>query len=147
MKTQKTHIAKQLKFIKLLKTIVVCMIGLSFMLEFVMFNFIAIHKEQKIAETSYKEVSNELVAVTEVITIKVSEEYKAFLDYVEQKNEEQSRNKTENTQLVAFNLFFINNYSFQFESGFYLDKQPQNAFYKEPFTHKILSNIFHPPQV
>jgi hypothetical protein len=147
MKKQKSHIAKQLQLIKLTKTLVVCLLGLSFVLEFVMLNFISAYKEQKVIITvSYEQVTGGLIAVTDTIGITVSQEYQEFIDYLKRKHEEQNRNTTENHQFTAFNLFFVDKFSFQFENAFCLEKQALNAFYQEPFTQKALSEIFHPPK-
>jgi hypothetical protein len=147
MKEKKSHIAKQLKLIKLTKTLVVILLGLSFVLEFVMLNFISAYKEQKIVVTSYKQVADELVAVSDTIYVTISQEYQAFLDYVKQKHEEQNQNKTENYQFSAFHLFLVDKFSFQFKNDFCLEKQVLNAFYQAPFTQKLASDIFHPPKV
>ncbi|WP_026999276.1 hypothetical protein [Eisenibacter elegans] len=148
MKKQKSHIAKQFQLIKLTKTLVVCLLGLSFVLEFVMLNFISACKEQKVIVTvSYDQVTGDLIAVTDTIGTTVSQEYQEFIDYIKKKHEEKNRNTTENHQFTAFNLFFVDKFAFQFKNGFCLGKQGLNAFYQEPFTQKALSEIFHPPKV
>jgi hypothetical protein len=148
MKNRKTKIAEQLRIIKMTKTLVVILMGMSFALEFVLLNFISAYKEQKIIVTvSYEQVTGGLVAVTDTIGITISQEFQEFINYVKKKHEEQNRSKTENHQFAAFNLFFVDTFAFQFENGFCLEKQALNACYQAPFSQKVLSEIFHPPQV
>ena len=148
MKERKSHITKQIQLIKMTKVLVVCLLGLSFMLEFVMLNLISAHKEQKVVVTvSYNQVAGRLVAVSDTLYVTVNQEYQEFISYIKKKHEEQNQNKTENHQFAAFNLFFVDKFSFQFESSFCLKKLVLNAFYQESFTQKASSDIFHPPQV
>jgi hypothetical protein len=148
MKEKKSHIAKQLKIIKLTKMFVVSLLALSFALEFVMLNLISTYQEQKIVtKLSYDQIAGELVAVSDTISVNISQEYQAFLDYVKQKHEEQNQNKTKNYQFNAFHLFLVDKFSFQFKNGFCLEKQVLNAFYQEPFVERTSFDIFHPPKV
>jgi len=148
MSRKKLHITQQLKLIRLAKGLVVCLLALSFALEFVMLNLISACKEQKTEiSVSYAQVSDELLEVTDTISITLSQEYQEFLDYIKKKHEEQNRNKTENQQFTAFNLFFVEKFSFQFDNYFFWEKQSLNVFYQAPFTQKSSSEVFHPPQV
>lgn len=150
MKPTNSHIAKQLKLIKTARFLLVFLLGLSFALEFMMLNFISAYKEQKVIITtvSYEKVKDDLVAVTDTISVTISQEFQDFLDYVKKKHEEQNRNKTENHQFsTAFNLFFVDKFSFQFQQDVWDEKSALNACYQAPFAQKVWFDIFHPPKV
>ncbi|WP_448519927.1 hypothetical protein [Rhodoflexus sp.] len=147
MLERKRHIAQQIKLIRRAKTLVLLLLALSFVLELVLLNLISAYHEQWVsADLSLGQVKNEIHAVTTHVRSEIAEKYKALLDYIKKKHEEQNRHQTKNHQFSVFNLFIVDKFYFQFENNFCLERQFFSAFYQESFTQEVFSDIFHPPQ-
>lgn len=147
MQKQNIHIIRQIKIIRATKIIIIWLLGFSFVLEFMILNMLTNFSEQKVLSVSGEKVSNKVVAVTKFVKITITKEYQAFLDYIKKKHEEQNRNKTENHQFTAFNLFLVEKFFYQYDKTFYTKEQVFNSYYREPPPQKALIDIFHPPQV
>lgn len=147
MQASLSHITKQLILIRLIKIVASCLIAVSFGLEFALLNFVAIHKEEKITVHSYQEVSGELVSITDTITVTLADEYRELFDYIRKKQEDQTRNQSEEYKFGSFHLFFSKQLSFDFVTGSCLEKPSLLGHYQVPDVVGSYRRIFHPPIV
>lgn len=146
MKKGETSIEKQLHIIKLMKSLMVCLLMLSFALEFVMLNVISTYQNKQVVVTSLKRVESELVAIKDTITIQLSQEWLSWVAFMKKKQEENQSKQTENQTAQTFHLFMEEKFLFQCHVYSLPTKLHLIGFYQPPHTQAHLRGVFRPPQ-
>jgi hypothetical protein len=146
MKKGKTSIEKQFHIIKLAKGLVVCLLMLSFALEFVMLNFISTYQHKQTVVTSWKQAGDSLVAITDTITVQLSQEWQSWVAFMNKKQEENQSKQTENQTAQTFHLFMEEKFVFQCHVYSLPTILHLIGFYQPPHTQAHLLGVFRPPQ-